>query len=302
MAMGRPTCFDLFADRFEGPGVAVELAVAEVEPHDVDAGVEQGTQVAGLADGRSQGGDDLGADGCAERSRWGSRWGPTCRRCYGRPAVPQDFADVPQTQEAADRGARRRDNARGCLLALVFEGAALLAAAAWGVSRLLALPALSRTTGFAFLVFTALAAGVCLLLVVTGNRRGRRDLIAAGAATAADWRCIIYHTAHRCPQNPNPSPERTIPMGYGQRDYAAPTWGGTGELPVSEAPAETRADFIKKTYTPPRRGGGCIGRHRADRSSAVLPASTLDEHRLDGMMGSQIGWSWLVVHRPRSSS
>ncbi len=77
------------------------------------------------------------------------------------------------------RQRQRREAARGCLLAMVLEGAALLSVALWGVAIALDLPRLASAGVGAFVLFTLAAALVGLLLLVQGNlprhRRLRRE-------------------------------------------------------------------------------------------------------------------------------
>ena len=47
---------------------------------------------------------------------------------------------------------------------------------AWLLAQLLDWPRLGHTTGTAFLIFTACAAGVCVLLVVLGNSPKQRAI------------------------------------------------------------------------------------------------------------------------------
>ena len=78
-----------------------------------------------------------------------------------------------------------RDSARGCLLALVLEGAAILAGVLWGISRLLDFPRLAFAAGIAFFAFTVAAMGVGLLLLILGNTPAQRRL--RREAEAANW-------------------------------------------------------------------------------------------------------------------
>ena len=84
------------------------------------------------------------------------------------------------------RARQQREAARGCLLALVLEGAALLGGLLWLVARLLEMSRLALTAAIAFAAFTLAALGVGLVLTIQGNlpqqRRLRSDLAEAEAA------------------------------------------------------------------------------------------------------------------------
>lgn len=69
-----------------------------------------------------------------------------------------------------------RDSARGCLLALVLEGAAILAGVLWGICALLDFPRLGLAAAIAFFAFTVAAVAVALLLVILGNTPAQRRL------------------------------------------------------------------------------------------------------------------------------
>lgn len=69
-----------------------------------------------------------------------------------------------------------RDSARGCLLALVLEGAAILAAVLWLICRLLGFPRLEMAAAIAFFAFTMAAIAVGLLLLILGNTPSQRRL------------------------------------------------------------------------------------------------------------------------------
>ena len=77
------------------------------------------------------------------------------------------------------RQRQQREAARGCLLVLVLEGAAVLAVVLWLSALGLGMPRLRLWAGGAFLVFTLSAAVVGLMILVQGNlpssRRLRRD-------------------------------------------------------------------------------------------------------------------------------
>ena len=79
-------------------------------------------------------------------------------------------------QLSALRALQQREAARGCLLALVLEGSALLAALLWLATLALDLPRLRIAAAGAFLVFTLAAAVVGVILVVQGSRPGARRL------------------------------------------------------------------------------------------------------------------------------
>jgi hypothetical protein len=84
---------------------------------------------------------------------------------------------IPDLQRlAALRAIQQREAARGCLLALVLEGGALLAALLWLATLALDTPRLRIAAAGAFLVFTLAAAVVGLLVVVQGNLPGSRRL------------------------------------------------------------------------------------------------------------------------------
>lgn len=74
------------------------------------------------------------------------------------------------------RAQQQRDAARGCLLAGVLEGAALLAAVAWGIGTLLEVHWLHRTAAAGFIVFTLGALAVLLMLLILGNTPAQRRL------------------------------------------------------------------------------------------------------------------------------
>ena len=84
-------------------------------------------------------------------------------------------ADDPARIEAL-RAQQQRQAARGCLLVLVLEGAALLAAGLWVLAIFLELPRLKAAGFGAFVAFTlaALAAGAWLLIL--GNLPSQRRL------------------------------------------------------------------------------------------------------------------------------
>src|SRR5690606_28749097 len=90
---------------------------------------------------------------------------------------PEQPSDVQRLEALRDR--QRREAARGCLLAMVLEGAALLSVALWLVATALDLPRLARAGVGAFILFTLAAALVGVILLVQGNlphhRRLRRD-------------------------------------------------------------------------------------------------------------------------------
>ena len=91
--------------------------------------------------------------------------------------------DVYQSGESGDparlealRARQQRQTARGCLLALVLEGAALLAAGLWVLAMFLELPRLKAAGLGAFVVFTLAALMVGLWLLVAGNLPAQRRL------------------------------------------------------------------------------------------------------------------------------
>lgn len=69
-----------------------------------------------------------------------------------------------------------RDAGRGCLLALVLEGAALLAVVLWVISWVFEFPRLRIAAMVAFAAFTLASAGVVLMMVILGNTPGQRRL------------------------------------------------------------------------------------------------------------------------------
>lgn len=82
-------------------------------------------------------------------------------------------------------------------------------------------------------------------------------------------------------------------MARNTLNYQPPTgqWGGDAyAMPVSEAPAETRASFIKKTYL--HLVGAILALVAVDALIfAVVPASTLQ-----GLVGGMVnGYMWLLV-------
>ncbi|MEM1013367.1 MAG: hypothetical protein AAGI46_14240 [Planctomycetota bacterium] len=83
---------------------------------------------------------------------------------------------LPRSQKEAERLAQRRDFARGCLLALILEGAALLAAVGWVIAVAAGWLEAGRALGFAFAVFTGAAAVVAFVIVVMGNTRKQRAI------------------------------------------------------------------------------------------------------------------------------
>ena len=87
------------------------------------------------------------------------------------PPVPDELRRL----EAA-RELQRRDAARGCLLALVLEGAALLGGLAWLVALATRTRWLRVGAATAFLGFTAAAAAVIILMILLGNRPAARRL------------------------------------------------------------------------------------------------------------------------------
>jgi hypothetical protein len=74
------------------------------------------------------------------------------------------------------RQRQQREAARGCLLVLVLEGAAILAVVLWLLAMGLGMPRLRLWAGGAFLVFTLAAAAAGLMLLVQGNLPGARRL------------------------------------------------------------------------------------------------------------------------------
>ncbi len=82
----------------------------------------------------------------------------------------------PTTKGEAQREMQRRDSARGCLLVLVLEGAAVLGALVWGIGWLFELPALRSAGMFAFLAFTVAAVVVVGIVLFIGNTTRQRRL------------------------------------------------------------------------------------------------------------------------------
>ena len=89
----------------------------------------------------------------------------------------------PQKIHAARRQ-QKIDAARGCLVALVFELAALMAGVLWIIGHVTELQALATAGLFAFFAFTLAALVVGVVLLVVGNSRGERKL--RDDAAAAD--------------------------------------------------------------------------------------------------------------------
>ena len=74
------------------------------------------------------------------------------------------------------RAVQQREMGRGCLLALVLDSAAMLAAVLWLIATLLEMPRLRLTAAGAFLVFTLAAAVTVLMMMIQGNLPGQRRL------------------------------------------------------------------------------------------------------------------------------
>ncbi len=82
-------------------------------------------------------------------------------------------------------------------------------------------------------------------------------------------------------------------MAYGQFDNEGSNWGGAYSMPVSEAPAETRASFIRQTYG--HLAGAVAALVGIELIAfSVLPASTL-ESITTTMFAGLGGYAWLVV-------
>ena len=64
----------------------------------------------------------------------------------------------------------------GCLLALVLEGAALLAGLGWAIAALAEWRPGQRALGYAFIAFTFAAAAVAGIVAVLGNTRRQREI------------------------------------------------------------------------------------------------------------------------------
>lgn len=89
----------------------------------------------------------------------------------------QPKSDAPDLQRlAALRALQQREAARGCLLALVLEGAAVLAVVLWLIGAGLAMPRLQLAAIASFAVFTLAAAGVGIVILVQGNLPGQRRI------------------------------------------------------------------------------------------------------------------------------
>ena len=86
------------------------------------------------------------------------------------------MTDDDRAKMAAAREMQRRDAARGCLLAAVLEGAALLAGLAWMLATAFDWRGLRTAALAAFLGFTAAAACVAAVMLVLGNRPAARRL------------------------------------------------------------------------------------------------------------------------------
>ncbi len=80
------------------------------------------------------------------------------------------------TQLEALRALQKREAARGCLLALVFEGAALLAVGLWIIAAALEMPRLQTAALGGFIVFSFLALVMGLILLIQGNQPKQRRL------------------------------------------------------------------------------------------------------------------------------
>ena len=87
--------------------------------------------------------------------------------------MADDPAQPPQTREAAREEQRRRDAARGCLLFLILELAALLGGALFGLATLLEWRALRSAGAFGFVAFTI--AAVLAAAWTSLSARRRRD-------------------------------------------------------------------------------------------------------------------------------
>lgn len=71
---------------------------------------------------------------------------------------------------------QQRSAARGCLIVMVLEGAALLAAILWLIATVLDMPRLRLAAAGAFLVFTLASALAAVLLLIGGNLPSQRRL------------------------------------------------------------------------------------------------------------------------------
>ena len=91
--------------------------------------------------------------------------------------LKSDSADLHRL--ASLRALQQREAARGCLLALVLEGGAVLAVLLWLAGAGLEMPRLKLAAVGAFTVFTLAAAVVGIMILVQGNlprqRRIRRE-------------------------------------------------------------------------------------------------------------------------------
>ncbi len=83
----------------------------------------------------------------------------------------QDRPTLPDSPEAAREEQRRRDAARGCLLFLILETAALLGGALWVVATLLEWRALRAAGAFGFIAFTLAAMGAGAWTSLSARRR-----------------------------------------------------------------------------------------------------------------------------------
>jgi uncharacterized membrane protein len=84
--------------------------------------------------------------------------------------------DVTMRELRILRERQRREAARGCLLALVLEGAAVLAGVGWVLFRALGWPAGQRACEFAFLAFTISGVLVAFYLLIVQNLPKHRQL------------------------------------------------------------------------------------------------------------------------------
>ena len=88
--------------------------------------------------------------------------------------LPDDDPTFRELARLRDR--QRRDAARGCLLALVLQTAAVLAAVVWVVARSAGMGGLAQAGAFAFVAFTIAAVVAAVFLLVVQNLPRHRRL------------------------------------------------------------------------------------------------------------------------------
>ena len=86
---------------------------------------------------------------------------------------------------AVRREMQLRDAGRGCLLALVLEGAAILSGVLWLITWMFSFHRLATAAAVAFFAFTIAAFAVGLLVAILGNTPAQRRLRAEAARLEA---------------------------------------------------------------------------------------------------------------------